>query len=78
MTLAMRAPMSIDDGDLDDGDLNDGVVQGGYIQDLTVGLNWFLNPFAKVQFNYIAALLDNPTFGDSFTSINALRGQVEF
>jgi phosphate-selective porin len=34
-------------------DLNGGVVQGGYIQDLTLGLNWFINPNAKMQFNYV-------------------------
>lgn len=40
-------------------DLNDGAVQGGYIQDLTVGLNWFFNPFSKVQFNYVHEKVDN-------------------
>jgi phosphate-selective porin OprO/OprP len=34
-------------------DLNDGPLGGGYIQDLTIGLNWFLNPFSKIQFNYV-------------------------
>ena len=40
-------------------DLNDGLVQGGSIQDLTIGLNWFLNPFAKLQFNYVHQRVDN-------------------
>lgn len=40
-------------------DLNDGPVQAGYIQDLTIGLNWFLNPFSKLQFNYIHQQVDN-------------------
>ncbi len=40
-------------------DLNDGAVQGGYIQDLTIGLNWFLNPFSKLQFNYVHEKVDN-------------------
>jgi phosphate-selective porin OprO and OprP len=40
-------------------DLNDAGVEGGYIQDLTVGLNWFLNPFAKFQFNYIHEQVEN-------------------
>jgi len=34
-------------------DLNDAGIDGGYIQDFTVGLNWFWNPFSKLQFNYI-------------------------
>ena len=40
-------------------DLNDGAVQGGHIQDLTIGLNWFLNPHSKFQFNYIVQHVDN-------------------
>lgn len=40
-------------------DLNDAALQGGYIQDFTLGLNWFLNPFAKLQFNYIYQQVDN-------------------
>jgi phosphate-selective porin OprO/OprP len=34
-------------------DLNDKAIQGGQVYDWTVGLNWFLNPNMKVQFNYI-------------------------
>lgn len=40
-------------------DLNDLGIEGGYIQDLTVGVNWFLNPFAKLQFNFIHEHVDN-------------------
>lgn len=40
-------------------DLTDAGIDGGYIQDLTVGLNWFLNPHAKVQFNYVLQQVDN-------------------
>lgn len=40
-------------------DLNDGAVQGGYIQDLTIGLNWFFNPFSKLQFNFVHEKVDN-------------------
>lgn len=40
-------------------DLNDAGIAGGYIQDLTLGLNWFLNPHAKLQFNFIADHVDN-------------------
>jgi phosphate-selective porin OprO/OprP len=34
-------------------DLNDKAVQGGQVYDWTVGLNWFLSPSMKLQFNYI-------------------------
>jgi phosphate-selective porin OprO/OprP len=40
-------------------DLSDAGIDGGYIQDLTVGLNWFLNPFTKLQFNYVLQEVDN-------------------
>lgn len=34
-------------------DLRDTGIDGGYVQDVTVGLNWFLNPNMKFQWNYI-------------------------
>jgi phosphate-selective porin OprO/OprP len=34
-------------------DLNSRGVEGGVAHDMTLGLNWFLNPNAKVQWNYI-------------------------
>ncbi|MDZ4820828.1 MAG: porin [Planctomycetota bacterium] len=33
-------------------DLNDNGINGGILHSGTLGLNWFLNPNAKVQFNY--------------------------
>jgi phosphate-selective porin OprO/OprP len=59
-------------------DLNAHDIQGGRLNDLTVGLNWYLNAYAKVQFNYIRAMLDNPTFNDSVTDIFGLRAQFDF
>jgi phosphate-selective porin OprO/OprP len=41
-------------------DLNDKAIQGGQVYDWTVGLNWFLNPNMKVQFNYILEHRDAP------------------
>jgi phosphate-selective porin OprO/OprP len=34
-------------------DLTDRQIQGGELQDLTVGLNWYVNPYCKCVFNYI-------------------------
>ncbi len=59
-------------------DLNDENIQGGRLNDLTFGLNWYLNQRTKFQFNYIHAFLDNPVFGESNSNIFALRGQVDF
>lgn len=41
-------------------DLNDAGVFGGQIHSLTLGLNWFLNPNAKIQWNYELAHRDIP------------------
>jgi phosphate-selective porin OprO/OprP len=62
-------------------DLNDDNIQGGRLNDLTAGLNWYLNPHTKFQFNYIRAMLDKPTSpgaGDSDANIYAMRAQVDF
>jgi phosphate-selective porin OprO and OprP len=41
-------------------DLIDKGINGGQIYDWTLGLNWFLNPNMRVQFNYIAEHRDGP------------------
>jgi phosphate-selective porin OprO/OprP len=41
-------------------DLNDKEVGGGIVHDLTLGLNWFLNPNMKWQYNYSLARRDVP------------------
>ncbi|MFN9374589.1 MAG: OprO/OprP family phosphate-selective porin [Planctomycetaceae bacterium] len=59
-------------------DLNDKEIQGGRLNDMTLGLNWYLNAYAKVQFNCIRAFLDNPVHNDSITDIYGLRTQIDF
>jgi phosphate-selective porin OprO and OprP len=34
-------------------DLNDGTIQGGEMTNITAGLNWYLNPNARIMFNVI-------------------------
>jgi phosphate-selective porin OprO/OprP len=58
--------------------LNDADVRGGRLNDLTLGLNWYLNAFTKFQFNYIRAMLDSPVNGDSDANIVAARAQIDF
>lgn len=36
-------------------DLNSKAFQGGQVNDLTLGLNWYMNPNMKAQFNYFLA-----------------------
>lgn len=59
-------------------DLNDANIAGGRMNDVTFGVNWYLNQRTKFQFNYIHAFLTNPTFGDNEAGIFAWRGQVDF
>lgn len=51
---------------------------GRRLNDLTFGLNWYLNKFTKFQFNYIHAFLDDPVLGKSDADVAAVRAQLDF
>jgi phosphate-selective porin OprO and OprP len=51
---------------------------GGRLNDWTFGVNWYHNPYSKMQFNFIRAMLANNTFGRSNTNIFDLRYQIDF
>jgi phosphate-selective porin OprO/OprP len=59
-------------------DHNDDNIERGRLHDWTAGLNWYLNGFAKLQFNYIHPMLDSPVNGDSTADIFATRAQFDF
>lgn len=60
-------------------DLNSKGIIGGEVQDMTLGLNWFLNPNAQVQFNYFLADRDVPgTVGDGLIHGFATRMAINF
>lgn len=59
-------------------DLNDAGVTGGRLTDLTLGVNWYMNAYSKLVFNYINASLDHPVTGHSDTNVFAARAQVDF
>lgn len=60
-------------------DLNSGNIRGGSLNDLTFGVNWWLNYNTKFQFNYIHAFLQNPmTNIHSSADVVAMRAQVDF
>jgi phosphate-selective porin OprO/OprP len=40
--------------------LNDKGIEGGVLQDITTGLNWFLNPNVKLQWNYSVTVRHSP------------------
>ncbi len=59
-------------------ELNSSDIRGGRLTDFTFGVNWYLNNYSKIQFNYIRAFLDSPTTGDSTADIFGLRAQLDF
>lgn len=50
---------------------------GGALNDMTLGLNWYLNNNLKVQFQYVRAML-NTSVASSSTDIVAFRTQLDF
>ncbi|MSR62083.1 MAG: hypothetical protein EXS08_06540 [Planctomycetes bacterium] len=58
-------------------DLTDGAVDAGELHDVTLGVNWYLNPNTKVMTNYVVAELDPAGGGDEGTT-NILEFRVQF
>jgi phosphate-selective porin OprO/OprP len=56
-------------------DLNDGGITGGEEDNVTLGLNWYLNPNLKLMLNYVHGELDGTAYDDDFDSVSA-RFQV--
>ncbi len=70
--LSPKHSLSFDDGGLgawelavrySSLDLNDSGITGGRLNDITGGLNWYLNPNMKIQFNYVYSMLDRTVSG---------------
>ena len=61
-------------------DLNDGALHGGEARDQTVGLSWYLNPYAKMMFNYVhSETFDHPKApGVGVADIFETRFQIDF
>jgi phosphate-selective porin OprO/OprP len=61
-------------------DLTDAAIAGGELKDLTLGVNWYLNPNTRFMLNYVRADLSNRggiADNDDFSAI-MLRFQVDF
>jgi phosphate-selective porin OprO/OprP len=58
-------------------DLDDGGVRGGQQDDITVGLNWYLNPNTRIIWNYIHGDVDHDLYDGDFDALE-MRFQVEF
>ncbi len=50
----------------------------GFLTDTTLGMTWFLNAHAKVQFNWIHSMLQNTAKGNSLADLFVTRVQVDF
>jgi phosphate-selective porin OprO/OprP len=60
-------------------DLNDGGIAGGQQDDITAGLNWYLNPHTRIMFNYVHAdITGAPTVDRGDLHVYEFRFQVNF
>ena len=58
-------------------DLNDAGISGGRLEDITGGVNWYLNPNWKIMFNYVFAHVSRTT-ADGDAHIFQTRFHVDF
>ncbi|MEE8596699.1 MAG: porin, partial [bacterium] len=63
-------------------DLSDEGIDGGRLQDLTLGVNWYLNPNTRVMLNYVRAnvdrLVNDIRLDDDNADLLSMRFQVDF
>ncbi|MBN2291785.1 MAG: hypothetical protein JXM70_05130 [Pirellulales bacterium] len=60
------------------GNLIGEVVNGGRTNDHTVGLNWYLNPYMRMMFNYIHSTTDDAAAMNGNIDIFQMRAQIDF
>ena len=58
--------------------LNDKNIKGNNLTDFTAGLNWYVNPYTRVKFNYIRAFLEDTRVGNSLTNAYGIRFDFDF
>jgi phosphate-selective porin OprO/OprP len=57
-------------------DLTDADIEGGEQYNITAGLNWYLNPYTRIMFNYIYADLEDRA-GVEDDNINIFQGRFQ-
>ena len=60
--------------------LTDAGIRGGEVIDHTIGLNWYLNPYMRIMFNYIHSDTSNTDLGPGTGTIDVcqMRAQIDF
>jgi phosphate-selective porin OprO/OprP len=53
-----------------------GLLVGNRDAELTLGLNWYLNDYTRLQFNYLHAIVVDPNFGPSAADAFFLRSAI--
>ncbi|MBA3563184.1 MAG: porin [Gammaproteobacteria bacterium] len=59
-------------------DLDDGAVAGGKQDDITVGVNYYVNPYLRFMFNYVRADVEGGINGDEEPNIYQVRVSFDF
>jgi phosphate-selective porin OprO/OprP len=59
-------------------DLDSFNIRGGTLTDITLGLNWYLNPYTRMRWEYIHAQLNRAPVGESFAQIAGMRFDMDF
>ena len=63
-------------------DLNDEGIKGGKERNITLGINWYLNPNMRMMFNYIRAKVEDRSnsrvVDDGTVNIFQARFQISF
>lgn len=60
-------------------DLSDESITGGKLDDITLGVNWYLNPNTRIMFNYVHAEVDfDNNVKDGNADLAGVRFQIDF
>jgi phosphate-selective porin OprO/OprP len=60
------------------GDFTDENIIGGVGESCTLGLNWYWNPYARMQFNYLIGEVDRGQAGGDDYQIAGMRFMIDF
>jgi phosphate-selective porin OprO/OprP len=55
---------------------SNGLQDGGRLSELTLGVNWWLNDYTRIMFNYLHVVPVNPNFGPSWGDEYVVRSEI--